>query len=200
MLNGGGAGFQKPGASLSNVVKFLGQGIGPSLALLPIQPLTHRNGDRSGLRFAGEASKFGSEATGLFVLDVETHGGKRRRRLGSFDARRDPRNNEPRRLPGFRRVGRLVKLGGHKIRRAQERQLPVATETPGCSSEPVDVLCHRGWQPVPFRYQQVRHIVHSRRMDSDGMQQPMQGEFDDLLRFADDIGPALRFLERIERP
>lgn len=80
---------------------------------------------------------------------------------------------------------------------AIERKLAIATELARRFRQRIDLRRQRGRQMHTLGQEDAGHIVDARGIDSDGPQQRLERELDDLLGLAYHVGPALRFEEYV---
>ncbi len=80
-----------------------------------------------------------------------------------------------------------------------ERQLAIAAQGTRGLRKLLEVRENRLGQMLTLEDQDVGDVVNSRGINATGAQQTLEREFDDLLRFAHDIGPTLAIKQGIER-
>ena len=108
-------------------------------------------------------------------------------------------DNQARGGAGLFGVLSLVELRGRQVFRTIEGQLPIAAKVPGCLGQLIEFGIPETRKSMPLRKEHVGDIVHPRRIDARRAEQPLEREFDHLLRFADDIRPAVGVEQDVER-
>src|SRR5207245_4507293 len=100
------------------------------------------------------------------------------------DDRRDETHGLSRALESALGVPPLVEAGRGQVLRAVERELAVSPQVARDSRQRLRLAADRLGQPLPLGEQDVRNVVNTRGFDAARSQESLQGELDDLLRFA----------------
>ena len=97
-------------------------------------------------------------------------------------------------------VGLAVEVRGRQVLGPVERELAVAAQLARSVGQGSDVLSQRFRQAALLAQQNVGDVVDARRLDPGAAEQALEREFDDLLRLADDVGPAFLLDQGVEGP